>query len=61
MELLYDKDRPYIKGFYNKGEEPFIANYFMSYGETIFSIQPISLKNLILKQLEAIKNHFNSM
>lgn len=61
MELYHKNEKCYVRGFYNKGEEDFIANYFTIYGETIFSIQPASLKNLILERLDTIKNHFISI
>lgn len=57
MELHCDNGKYCIRGFYNKGEELFIANYFIIYGETIVSISPNNLKNLILERLEDIKNH----
>lgn len=60
MELYQENDACYIRGFYNKEEEKFIANYFIIYGETLLSIQPVSLKNLILKRLETIKSHLVS-
>lgn len=60
MELHYENGRCCIRGFYNKGEENFIANYFVIYGETIFSIQPANLKNLIIERLNSIKNHLIS-
>lgn len=61
MELYHENGEYYIKGFYNQGEEMFIANYFVTYGETILSIQPASLKNFILERLDTIKNHFSSI
>lgn len=61
MELHQENGKYYIRGFYNRGEEQFIANYFANYGEKILSISPASLKNLILDRLDAIKNHFNSL
>lgn len=61
MELYHKNGKCYVKGFYNEGEDDFIARYFTAYGETIFSIQPTSLKNLILKKLDAIKNHLISI
>jgi len=57
MELYYEEGKCYIKGFYNKGEENFIASYFIIYGTTLLSIQPDNLKTLVLEQLDAIKNH----
>lgn len=61
MELCQENGKYYVRGFYNKGEEPFIANYFTIYGEMIFSVRPDSLKNLILDRLDTIKNHFISI
>ncbi|MNE21305.1 hypothetical protein D3C80_1144590 [compost metagenome] len=61
MELHHENGKCYVRGFYNKGEENFIANYFTIYGETIFSIQPVHLKNLILERLDTMKNHFASI
>lgn len=57
MELYQEKGEYYIRGFYNKGEENFIANYFMMYGQLIRSIEPECLKNIIMDRLEMIKNH----
>lgn len=61
MELYYENEKYYVRGFYNQGEENFIANYFCSYGETILSVQPASLKNLLLNRLDTIKKHFDSL
>lgn len=60
MELHQENGKCYIRGFYNKGEENFIANYFIIYGESLLSIQPSSLKNLVLNRLETIKIHLAS-
>jgi predicted DNA-binding transcriptional regulator YafY len=60
MEMYQEDGEWYVSGFYNKGEEDFIAAYFIMYGETILSIQPDSLKKLILERLEKIKNHLIS-
>lgn len=60
MELYQENGEWYVSGFYNKGEETFIANYFIIYGETLLSIQPDSLKKLIVKRLETIKKHLIS-
>lgn len=57
MELSHENGQHCIRGFYNKGEETFIANYFIAYGENIQSIQPNGLKMLVLERLETIKNH----
>lgn len=60
MELHQENDKCYIRGFYNKGEEKFVANYLIMYGENLLSIQPNSLKQLILDRLKAIQNHLIS-
>lgn len=57
MTIKPESDKHCITGFYNKGEENFIANYFLMYGDTICSIAPNNLKVLILQRLDEIKNH----
>lgn len=47
-----------IRGFYNKGEEDFIASYFIGYGNNILSIWPFALKELIVNKLSALQLHF---
>ena len=61
MEIHNINGRCYISGFYNKGEENFIAGYFMMYGELINSISPSKLKDLIVKKLEAVKKHLSAI
>jgi predicted DNA-binding transcriptional regulator YafY len=61
MEIHQENGKYYIRGFYNKGEEPFIADYFTIYGERIISISPAGLRNLIIDRLDVIKNHFISL
>lgn len=57
MRLYTENGRFIIRGFYNKGEESFIANYFIAYGESIVSIYPTSLKKLIIERLNFLKKH----
>lgn len=57
MERYDDNGGCCIKGYYNKGEESFIANYFIPYGEQLLSIQPAALKQLVLERLDTIKAH----
>ena len=59
MELCTMNGEYSIKGFYNKNEERFIANYFLIYGEAIISIQPVSLKSLIIKRLNELADYFS--
>lgn len=57
MEICLEKGKYFIRGFYNIGEENFITNYFISYGENILSIKPIELKNLIIKKLGTLAKY----
>lgn len=61
MKLYLENGQYFIRGFYNKGEEAFITNYFIGYGENMISIQPISLKNLIVKKLGTLKKYFSEI
>lgn len=57
MERYDDNGECCIKGYYNKGEESFIANFFIPYGEHLLAIQPAALKQLVLERLDTIKAH----
>lgn len=57
MALRREKENYCIHGFYNPGEETFIANYFMAFGETIVAVQPARLKSLLLERLASIEKH----
>ncbi|MFV0411884.1 MAG: helix-turn-helix transcriptional regulator [Oscillospiraceae bacterium] len=57
MALHREKTGCCIRGFYNPGEETFIANYFMAFGETIVAVQPAGLKTLLLERLSAMAKH----
>lgn len=61
MKLYVENGQDIIRGFYNQGEEDFIANYFIRYGKNIMSIQPISLQNLIIEKLNSIKKHISQI
>ncbi|WP_149093769.1 helix-turn-helix transcriptional regulator [Paenibacillus terrae] len=50
-----------IKGFYNPGEEEFIANYFMRYGNCVISVKPESLKQIIQDRIENLLNHYQKL
>ncbi len=52
MKLVYTAGTPMIKGYYNKKEENFISNYFLSYGKEAISIKPTKLKNLIVEKMK---------
>lgn len=60
--LLHRENGQYmLTGFYNKGEERFIAQYFMGFGETLLSVHPVCLKQLILERIDTLKRHLTSM
>ncbi|WP_099467654.1 helix-turn-helix transcriptional regulator [Konateibacter massiliensis] len=61
MKLDSESGRYFIQGFYNKGEENFISNYFIGYGKNILSIQPASLKNLIIEKLSVLKKYLSEI
>ncbi|WDV48093.1 YafY family protein [Clostridiaceae bacterium M8S5] len=61
MKLYFKNDKYFIRGFYNIGEEAFISNYFMNYGENILSIKPESLKTLITEKLSALTKYFSKI
>jgi predicted DNA-binding transcriptional regulator YafY len=61
MELSFLEEQYVIRGFYNKGEEDFITNYFIKYGETLLSIKPASLQHLIIGKLDSLKKHLSKI
>lgn len=61
MQLYLEKDRYFIRGFYNAGEEPFITNYFINYGNVILSVKPQSLKMLMVKKLNTLEKHLSDL
>ena len=52
MKLIYHDGNPIIRGYYNKNEENYISNYFISYGKEIISISPVELKNIIIEKMK---------
>ena len=59
MTLCVENNRYVIRGFFNIGEENFITNYLINYGETILSIQPPALKDKMIEKLSALKNYYD--
>ncbi len=59
MRLDSENERFFIRGFYNLGEEDFIANYFIGYGKTILSVHPVELSRLIIKKINSLRLHFS--
>ncbi|EAD2972418.1 YafY family transcriptional regulator, partial [Listeria monocytogenes] len=47
MKLNQEQGRNVIRGFYNRGEEPFIINYLLGFGDKINMVQPDSLKEML--------------
>ena len=61
MQLVYDDGKPIIKGHYNKNEEDFISNYFITYGGALLSIKPEGLKHLIIEKMKQNIEHFKRL
>ncbi|HDM9238573.1 TPA: YafY family transcriptional regulator, partial [Listeria innocua] len=40
MKLRQEQGKNFIRGYYNKGEERFIINYLLGYGDKIIAVQP---------------------
>lgn len=58
MKLYLEGKRYYIRGFYNKEEETFIANYFLNYTDNIVSIKPHKLKRLLQDKILALQLYY---
>ncbi|MEG2018223.1 MAG: YafY family protein [Clostridium sp.] len=61
MKIYLEEGQYIIRGFYNKGEENFISNYFIAYGENLLSIKPVQLSELIQAKLKNLQHHFSSI
>ena len=61
MELVKCNGQYEIKGFYNVGEERFIADYFLSYGKLINSIYPEQLKTLVLERTKELCQYYDKL
>ncbi|MEK3986463.1 YafY family protein [Paenibacillus sp. FSL K6-3166] len=53
--------RTIIKGFYHPGEEEFLANYFMRYGQYVRAVKPEALKQMIQDKVENLLNHYQKL
>lgn len=60
MEIETDH-KTVIKGFYNPGEEDFLANYFMRYGLAVLSVKPEPLRQKIKDNLEQLLDHYGKI
>ncbi|EHC6229623.1 YafY family transcriptional regulator [Listeria monocytogenes serotype 1/2a] len=61
MKLNQEQGRNVIHGFYNRGEEPFIINYLLGFGDKINMVQPDSLKEMLLNELKSLQNHLQKL
>ncbi|EGN3102894.1 YafY family transcriptional regulator [Listeria monocytogenes] len=61
MKLNQEQGRNVIRGFYNRGEEPFIINYLLGFGNKIKMVQPDSLKEMLLNELKSLQNHLQKL
>lgn len=50
-----------IRGFYNPGEEAFIADYLMRYGSSVVSVKPESLRRMIQDRAERLLHHYQQL
>ncbi|EPW6376380.1 helix-turn-helix transcriptional regulator [Listeria monocytogenes] len=61
MKLNQEQGRNVIRGFYNRGEEPFIINYLLGFDDKINMVQPDSLKEMLLNELKSLQNHLQKL
>ncbi|PMQ27089.1 helix-turn-helix transcriptional regulator [Listeria monocytogenes] len=61
MKLNQEQGRNVIRGFYNRGEEPFIINYLLGFGDKIKMVQPDSLKEMLLNELKSLQTHLQKL
>ena len=61
MQLHMEGQQCIIRGFYNKGEEHFIANYFLNYTDSIVSIKPQKLKKLLQDKISLLESHYRNL
>lgn len=54
-------DKTVIKGFYNPGEEEFIAHYLMRYGHYVRSVKPESLRQMIQDKVKNLLHHYQKL
>ncbi|MDO7907522.1 YafY family protein [Paenibacillus sp. JX-17] len=58
---LEDGETTLIRGFYNPGEEGFIADYFIRFGEGVLSVKPETLKQVIQERVERMLRHYRGL
>ena len=58
MQLYSESGAYIIKGFYNRGEERFIADYLIHYGECVQKVEPPALRALIRERLNSLLHKY---
>lgn len=58
MQLCTEENQHFIRGFYNHGEEKFIADYFIRFSFSILSVKPAALKENISKRLNELASYY---
>ena len=61
MRLVEENGRYYIHGFYNVGEEEFIADYFIHYGDEVQTVESMALREAIRTRLRTLTMHYKEM
>ena len=61
MRLAEEDGRYYIHGFYNVGEEAFIADYFIHYGDAVQTVEPTEFREIIRARLRTLMVHYEKM
>ena len=61
MRLVEENGRYYIHGFYNVGEEEFIADYFIHYGDEVQTVESMALREVIRTRLRTLTMHYKGM
>jgi len=51
-------NRTLVTGFYNPGEEAFIADFFIKFGKQVISVKPEALRERIKDRIEQLLDHY---
>ena len=60
MRLCTEENQYFIRGFYNRGEEKFIADYFIHFSLSVLSVKPEALRENISKRLNELSRYYLS-
>lgn len=58
MKIESSGDCTAITEFYIPGEEEFIADYFIRFGQHVVSVRPASIKQLIQDRIKNLYSHY---